>query len=60
MNEPSVFLTPTKTMPLDNVHRTDDGAKHPHAEIHNVFGMENVRANVRRLEKIQGDERHLS
>jgi len=57
MNEPSVFLTPTKTMPLDNVHRTDDGAKHPHAEIHNVFGMENVRATYDGLRKLQGDER---
>jgi len=54
MNEPSVFLTPTKTMPLDNVHRTDDGAKHPHAEIHNVFGMENVRATYDGLRKITG------
>lgn len=57
MNEPSVFLTPTKTMPLDNVHRTDDGAKHPHTEIHNVFGMQNVRATYDGLRKLQGDER---
>jgi len=57
MNEPSVFLTPTKTMPLDNVHRTGDGGKHPHAEIHNVFGMENVRATYDGLRKLQGDER---
>ena len=57
MNEPSVFNTPTKTMPLDNVHRTDDGAKHPHTEIHNVFGMENVRATYDGLRKLQGDER---
>ncbi len=57
MNEPSVFLTPTKTMPLDNIHRTDDGGKHPHAEIHNVFGMENVRATYDGLKKLQGAER---
>jgi alpha-glucosidase len=57
MNEPSVFLTPSKTMPLDNAHRTDDGAKHPHAEIHNVFGMENVRATYDGLRKLQGEER---
>jgi alpha-glucosidase len=57
MNEPSVFFTPTKTMPLDNVHRTDDGAKHPHTEIHNVFGMQNVRATYDGLRKLQGDER---
>ncbi|HJZ64961.1 MAG TPA: glycoside hydrolase family 31 protein [Candidatus Acidoferrum sp.] len=57
MNEPSVFNTPTKTMPLDNVHRTDDGAKHPHTEIHNVFGMQNVRATYDGLRKLEGDER---
>jgi alpha-glucosidase len=57
MNEPSVFLTVTKTMPLDNVHRTDDGARHPHTEIHNVFGMQNVRATYDGLRKLQGDER---
>ena len=48
MNEPAVFETPTKTMPLDNVHRieSDDFAPRnaSHAEIHNVFGMENTRA----------------
>ncbi|HET9802644.1 MAG TPA: TIM-barrel domain-containing protein, partial [Candidatus Acidoferrum sp.] len=48
---------PTKTMPLDNVHRTDDGAKHRHTEIHNVFGMENVRATYDGLRKLQSDER---
>jgi len=57
MNEPSVFFTSTKTMPLDNVHRADDGAKHPHTEIHNVFGMQNVRATYDGLRKLQGDER---
>jgi alpha-glucosidase len=47
MNEPAVFETPTKTMPLDNLHRvaSDDFAPRDatHAEIHNVFGMENTR-----------------
>jgi alpha-glucosidase len=48
MNEPAVFDTPTKTMPLDNLHRieSDDFAPRnaTHAEIHNVYGMENTRA----------------
>jgi alpha-glucosidase len=48
MNEPAVFETPTKTMPLDNLHRieSDDFAPRnaTHAEIHNVYGMENTRA----------------
>jgi alpha-glucosidase len=47
MNEPSVFETPTKTMPLDNLHRieSDDFAARDaiHAEIHNVYGMQNTR-----------------
>jgi alpha-glucosidase len=46
MNEPSVF-NEKKTMPLATVHRVEDGQQHriaDHREIHNVFGMENVRA----------------
>jgi alpha-glucosidase len=47
MNEPAVFETPTKTMPLDNIHRVDSDDFAPrdatHAEIHNVYGMENTR-----------------
>ena len=48
MNEPSVFSSPTKTMPLDVVHRIDEPGFTPrtatHAEIHDVYGMENSRA----------------
>jgi alpha-glucosidase len=48
MNEPAVFDTPTKTMPLDNLHRIESDDFSPrdatHAEIHNVYGMENTRA----------------
>jgi len=47
MNEPAVFETPTKTMPLDNLHHvdSDDFAARDatHAEIHNVYGMQNTR-----------------
>jgi alpha-glucosidase len=47
MNEPAVFETPSKTMPLDNLHRVDSDDFAPrdatHAEIHNVFGMQNTR-----------------
>jgi len=47
MNEPAVFETPTKTMPLDNLHRVDSDDFAPrdatHAEIHNVYGMQNTR-----------------
>jgi alpha-glucosidase len=46
MNEPAVF-NEEKTMPLNTVHRVEDSQQHriaDHREIHNVFGMENVRA----------------
>ena len=48
MNEPAVFESPGKTMPPDVQHRIDEpGFRRrtaPHAEIHNVFGMQNSRA----------------
>ncbi|HEX4209210.1 MAG TPA: TIM-barrel domain-containing protein, partial [Candidatus Binataceae bacterium] len=48
MSEPSVFDSPTKTMPLDVVHRIDEPGfatrTATHAEIHDVYGMENSRA----------------
>lgn len=59
MNEPAVFryTYPEKTMPLEVRHRIDDGDSLPHAAIHNVFGMENVRATYEGLRKLQPDER---
>jgi len=61
MNEPAVFNTPTKTMPLDNRHRiaSDDFAPRTadHAEIHNVYGMENTRAIFDGLRKLAPGER---
>ncbi len=48
MNEPAVFLTPTKTMPDDVEHRIDEPGFQKrtatHLEIHNIYGMENTRA----------------
>jgi alpha-glucosidase len=56
MDEPSVFLTPTKTMPLDTQHRIDEPGfmkrTATHAEIHNMYGMENSRATYEGLEKL--------
>jgi alpha-glucosidase len=52
MNEPAVFVYPQKTMPLDTVHYVED-RKTDHREIHNVFGMENVRATHDGLLKLQ-------
>jgi alpha-glucosidase len=61
MNEPAIFETPTKTMPLDVVHRiaTDDFAPRTatHAELHNVYGMENTRATFEGLKRLSPNER---
>ena len=61
MNEPAVFETPTKTMPLDTVHHiaSDDFAPRAasHAEIHNVYGMENTRATYDGLRTLRPDDR---
>ena len=56
MNEPAVFVQPTKTMPLDTVHYVED-RKTDHREIHNVFGMQNVRGTYDGLLKLQPDVR---
>lgn len=57
MNEPSVFNTPEKTMPLDNLHRLDNGRTLDHKAIHNVYGMLNSRATYEGLLKLNPDER---
>jgi alpha-glucosidase len=60
MNEPAIFRYPDKTMPLDTVHRVDDAAgerKTDHREIHNVFGMEQVRATYDGVKKLAPNER---
>jgi alpha-glucosidase len=61
MNEPAIFETPTKTMPLDTVHRIDGDGFAPrtatHAEVHNVYGMENGRATYKGLLKLRPNVR---
>ncbi len=57
MDEPALFLRADKTMPLDTVHRLDDGTSLDHRAIHNVFGMQNVRATYDGLRKLQPEER---
>ena len=57
MNEPALFERADKTMPLDTRHRLDDGTTPDHRAIHNVYGMENVRATYEGLRKLQPDER---
>ena len=61
MNEPALFRTPTKTMPLDVVHRIGDPGRPPRItdqrEIHNVYGMLNSRATFEGLLAISPDRR---
>ena len=61
MNEPSVFDGPDKTMPLNTVHRIEEPGfttrTATHAEIHNIFGLENVRGTFEGLLKLRPDER---
>lgn len=61
MNEPAIFNTPTKTMPLDTRHRIASDDFKPrttdHREIHNVYGMQNTRATYDGLLKLRPNER---
>jgi alpha-glucosidase len=61
MNEPSVFNTPTGTMPEDVVHRIDEPGFRKrsacHAEIHNVYGMENSRATFEGVKQLDSNVR---
>ena len=61
MNEPSVFDTPTQTLPLDTQHRIAEPGFIPreatHSEIHNVYGMLNSRATYAGLSLLQPNER---
>ncbi|MGB7353310.1 MAG: TIM-barrel domain-containing protein [Acidobacteriaceae bacterium] len=61
MNEPSIFDSPTHTMPEDVVHRIDEPGFRPrtatHAEIHDVYGMENSRATFEGLRTLDPNTR---
>jgi alpha-glucosidase len=57
MDEPALFQRADKTMPLDTRHRLDDGTTLDHRAIHNVFGMQNVRATYEGLRKLKPEER---
>ena len=63
MNEPSIFESPTGTVPEDVVHRIDEPGFAPrtatHAEIHNIYGMENSRATFEGLRALNPDQRPL-
>jgi alpha-glucosidase len=61
MNEPSVFNGPGMTMPLTTVHRIDEPGfvtrTATHAEIHNVYGMQNARGAYEGVLKLDPAER---
>lgn len=56
MNEPSVFNTETKTIPLPAVHRPDLGEA-DHAAVHNVYGMQMTRATYEGVRALQPTQR---
>jgi len=61
MNEPSIFDSATHTMPENVLHRIDESGFAPrtatHAEIHDVYGMENSRATFDGLKVLDPDAR---
>jgi alpha-glucosidase len=61
MNEPSVFDSDTKTIPEGVLHRIDEPgfAKRTatHAEIHDVYGMQNSRATFEGLRELDSNAR---
>jgi alpha-glucosidase len=56
MDEPSVFHTPTGTMPLDVIF-DNDGQPTTHREIHNVYGQLMSRATFDGLSRLRPKER---
>ncbi len=61
MNEPSIFDTANKSMPENLVHRIDEPGFRvrtaTHAEIHDIYGMENSRATFEGLLKLNPNTR---
>jgi alpha-glucosidase len=57
MNEPAIFLVPSKTMPDDIQHRIEEPGfatrTATHLEVHNIFGMQNTRGTFEGLLKLQ-------
>jgi alpha-glucosidase len=61
MNEPSIFDSVTRTIPEDVLHHIDEpgftARIATHAEIHNVYGMENSRATFEGLQALDPTNR---
>jgi alpha-glucosidase len=56
MNEPAVFVPPSKTFPPDAMH-DNEGAPTGHDAVHNVYGMLNSRATHDGLRRLRPDTR---
>ncbi len=56
MNEPTVFVWPAGTMPLD-VRHNNEGKPTDHREIHNVYGQLMTRSTFEGLTKLRPNER---
>ena len=61
MNEPAVFRYPSKTMPLNTLHRIDEPGFRKrtttHNEIHNVYGLLNSQATYEGVLNLRPNER---
>jgi alpha-glucosidase len=57
MNEPAIFLVPSKTMPDDVQHRIEEPGfatrTANHLEVHNIYGMQNSRGTFEGLLKLE-------
>lgn len=47
MNEPSVFSTNSKTLPLETLHKKADGSVYEHRDFHNAYGALQQRSSFR-------------
>lgn len=57
MNEPAIFLVPSKTMPDDTQHRIEEPGfvtrTTNHLEVHNIYGMQNSRGTFEGLLRLE-------
>lgn len=54
MNEPADMSTETKTLPETCQHLDDQGEKHTHAEIHNLYGTYEAMATYQAMKQLTG------
>ena len=57
MNEPSVFSTLSRTVPLDQLHWKADGRSFEHRDLHNAYGALHQRSTYRGLLKRDNNQR---